>query len=186
MSPTVTDCLAIGSVSLASSQAPNSSVTSASPPSLTYPAVSLLPYSMRSGALLGSLKAALMRWARVSTGMYSTSTFAPSWLFSNAATASSTTFSLGLLPTSWKSQTRRVPLFSSPFALVSEVCGAQAVAVRPASTSAATGAAIRAESFIREPLPVIRCIMCNVRFVLHNWQESKSGSGARQVVSTTL
>src|SRR6478609_6907655 len=106
---------------------------------------------MRSGALFGSLKAALMRWARVSTGMYSTSTSAPSWDFSKAATAASTTFCLGLLPTSWKSQTRSVPVFLSPSELVSEVCGAQAVAVRPASTRAAAGAAIRAESFIRNP-----------------------------------
>lgn len=37
-----------------------------------------------------------------------------------------------------------------------------------------------------EPLPVMRCIMCNVRFVLHNWQESRSAFRRRQVVSTTL
>src|SRR5690606_35192717 len=37
-----------------------------------------------------------------------------------------------------------------------------------------------------EPLPVMRCIMCNVRFVLHNWQESRSAPRRRQVVSTTL
>lgn len=113
--------------------------------------VSVLPYSIRSGALLGSLNAALTRWARVSTGMYSISAFAPLWAFPKSATAASTTFSLGLLPTSWNSQTRSVPVFSSPLAPVSEVCGAQAVAVRPASTSAAAGAAIRAESFIRDP-----------------------------------
>ena len=64
-----------------------------------------------------------MRWARVSTGMYSISTFAPLWVFSKAATAASTTFSLGLLPTSWKSQTRSVPVFSSPSEPVSDVCG---------------------------------------------------------------
>ena len=122
----------MGSVSLASSQSANSLLTSASPPSLTYPAVSVLPYSMRSGALFGSLKAALMRWARVSTGMYSTSTLVPLCASVKAATASSTTFSLGVLLTSWKSQTRRVPLFSSFLALLSDVCGAQAVAVRPA------------------------------------------------------
>lgn len=119
----MTDCLAVGSVSLASSQAVNSALTSASPPSLTYPAVSVLPYSIRSGALLGSLKAALIFWARVSTGMYSTSTFASLCFLPNAATAASTTCSFGLLLTSWKSQTRRVPLFSSFVARLSEVWG---------------------------------------------------------------
>lgn len=75
--------------------------------------MSVLPYSMTSGADLGSLKAALTRWARVSTGMYSTATLAPLWAFSKASTTESTTFSFGLLPTSWKSQTRRVPVLSS-------------------------------------------------------------------------
>lgn len=75
--------------------------------------VSVLPYSITSGAEDGSLKAALTRWARVSIGMYSTATLVPSWAFSKAATAVSTTFFLGWLPTSWKSQTRRVPVFSS-------------------------------------------------------------------------
>ncbi|CAM5279391.1 hypothetical protein STANM309S_02205 [Streptomyces tanashiensis] len=143
----MTDCLAVGSVSSASSQAANSALMSASPPSLTYPAVSVLPYSMRSGADFGSLKAALTRWARVSTGMYSTSTFAPAWLFSKAATACWTTCSLGLLLTSWKSQTRRVPLFSSAVAVPPDVWGAQAVAVRPASRSAAAEAVTLAGSF---------------------------------------
>lgn len=154
----MTDCFAVGSVSLASSQAPNSALMSASPPSFTYPAVSVLPYSMRSGADLGSLKAALTRWARVSTGMYSISTFAPWCFFSKAATACSTTCSLGLLLTSWKSQTRRVPVFSSVVALPSEVWGAQAVAVRPASSRAAAGAVTRAVtragSFMTDPLQV--------------------------------
>ncbi|CAM5616678.1 hypothetical protein SCYAM73S_07757 [Streptomyces cyaneofuscatus] len=162
----MTDCVAVGSVSLASSQASNSSVMSASPLSLTYPAVSVLPYSMTSGALFGSLNAALMRCARVSTGMYSTLTLVSSCAFSNAATAASTTFSLGLLPTSWKSQTRSVPLLSSPFALVSEVCGAQAVAWRRlAEHKRRDGGGNSGRKLHPEPLPVKRCIMCNVRFV---------------------
>lgn len=37
-----------------------------------------------------------------------------------------------------------------------------------------------------EPLPIECCYICNARFVLHNWQESRSGHGRRQVVSTNL
>src|SRR5690606_34135665 len=95
---------------------------------------------MRSGADLGSLKAALMRWARVSTGMYSTVTSVPLCAFSNSATTESTTCSLGLLLTSWKSQTRSVPDFSSlPEEVSPEVWGAQAaVATRAASATRRT------------------------------------------------
>lgn len=78
----MTEARAASSVSAASSQAANSLLMSASPPSRTYPAVSVLPYSMTSGALLGSLKAALIFSARESTGMYWTSTLLPWWAFS--------------------------------------------------------------------------------------------------------
>lgn len=81
---------------------------------------------MTSGADFGSLKAALTRWARVSIGMYSTSTLVPLWAFSKAVTTESTTFAFGSLPTSWKSHTRRVPLWSSLSEdELSEVWGAQ-------------------------------------------------------------
>lgn len=82
-----------------------------------------------------------MRWARVSTGMYSTVTFVSACAFSKAARAASTTFSFGLLLTSWNSQTRRVPLFSSlPEEELSDAWGAQAVA---ATTAAASSTARR-------------------------------------------
>lgn len=166
----MTDWRAVGSVSLASSQAANSFDMSASPPSLTYPAVSVLPYSMTSGALFGSLKAALMRWARVSTGMYSTVTFVSSCAFSKSARTASTTFSLGLLLTSWNSQTRSVPLFSSlPEEELSDVWGAQAVA---ATTAAASSTARRGRASWSLP-PGVRCNICNDGFALHNTQERR-------------
>lgn len=87
-----------------------------------------------------------MRWARVSTGMYSTVTFVSSWAFSKPARTASTALSLGLLLTSWKSQTLSVPLFSSsPEEELSEVWGAQAVAV---TTAAASRTARRGASFM--------------------------------------
>ncbi|CAM5695564.1 hypothetical protein SCHAM137S_06550 [Streptomyces chartreusis] len=102
---------------------------------------------MTSGADFGSLKAAFTRWARVSTGMYSTSTFAPSCSFSKSATTASTTFSFGWLPTSWNSQTRRVPVFSSlSEEELSEVWGAQAVTARAVSSTASLGASFMERS----------------------------------------
>lgn len=109
--------------------------------------VSVLPNSMTSGADFGSLKAALTRWARVSIGMYSTCTLVLSCAFSKAATTESTTFSFGWLPTSWKSQTRRVPVFSSfSEEELEDVCGAQAVTARAVSSTASLGASFMERS----------------------------------------
>lgn len=144
---------------------------------MTYPAVSVLPYSMTSGALFGSLKAAFMRCARVSTGMYSMVTLVSLWAFSKVSTAASTTFSFGALLTSWKSQTRRVPDFSSfPEAELPELWGAQAVATRAPTASAVAAAAVRTErfsgSFIERPPVGVRCNMRNGGFALHNTPEA--------------
>lgn len=106
---------------------------------------------MTSGADFGSLKAALTRWARVSIGMYSTSTLVPLWAFSKSATTESTTLAFGSLPTSWKSHTRRVPLWSS-FSEdeLSEVWGAQPATTAAAATSTANlGASFMERSSVR-------------------------------------
>jgi hypothetical protein len=55
------------------------------------------------------------------------------------------------LSTSWKSQTRSVPVFASPLAPVSAVDGAQAVAVSDARTTDAVAAAMRAGSCLEGP-----------------------------------
>lgn len=99
------------------------------------------------------------------------------WAFLKVLTAASTTFSFGPLLTSWKSQTRSVPVFSSfPEEELPEVWGAQAVA----TTRAARATAVQAgsftgsftESFIEHPPMGGRCNIRNGGFALHNTSEA--------------
>jgi hypothetical protein len=123
---------------------------------------------MRSGADFGSLKAALTRWARVSIGMYSTSTSGSSWAFSKAATTESTTFSFGLLPTSWKSQTRRVPVCSSlSEEVLPDVWGGAGADDDGCQQDGQSGGELHGV-FLRA-----RCKSCNDGFALHNTPEAR-------------
>ncbi len=100
--------------------------------------------------------------------MYSTLTSVSSCAFSNSATTESTTCFLGSLLTSWKSQTRRVPVFSSfSEEELSDVWGEQAAAV---ARTAAT-ATRRADSFM-ELLLRTRCSIRNTGFAVHNTTEA--------------